>query len=406
VAFSPDGNTLAAGSFDGMARLWRMPDGEQIRTIAGHTDAVMSVAFSPDGAILATGSLDSSVQFWSAADGSGIAALGGFLTDVLSLDFSPDDSILAAELGNGDIQLLRLDLSSGSQGQFGHSGGSGSAWSQEGDLVESGSTNFFWPIEVSNAGVLHGHTGPANSIAFSPDGEFLASSSGTSVRVWRVADGIPVADLSAHQRAVNEIAYSPDGSLLASAGEDGFIQLWNTADWSLEGSLTSDGEPFTDVAFSPDGKILAAGSRSLESVNNWGNIILWSLSDTSVIKKFRATEVWDIYDLAFSPDSSKLIFSSFNAIVMYSIHDDARVWTVEGEDVSAQPVSVDFLPGGEIVFCADEMAGNLCLFNAASGERIPVLYTKFSETCKAASHKGNLLAAGTPYGFIDLFYIY
>ncbi len=405
VVFSPDGSTLAAGAFDGTARFWRMPDGEPARIIAGHSDAVVSVAFSPDGATLATASLDGSVKFWGAADCLGIAALDGFLTDVASLDFSPDDSIIAAGLGNGDIQLLRLVFGSDTEGQFG-SPKSGTMWSEAGDVEKSSATDFYWPLKISSAGVLHGHTSRANSIAFSPDGEFLASGSlDATVRVWRVADGLPVADLREHKQTVKEIAYSPDGTLLASAGEDGFIHLWNTKDWSQAGSLELDGEPFTQVAFSPDGKMLATGSRSLEEVNSWGNVAIWNLSDKSVIRKFRASETWDVFDLAFSPDSGKLVVSTSNTLTMYDVQSGWGLWSVKSDEARAQPVGVGFLPGGDIVFCADDYIGNLCMFNAATGKRIPALYTQYKETCKVASHKGNILAAGTTYGFIDLFYV-
>ena len=53
VSFSPDGRTLASGSWDNTIRLWDVETGDHIRTLTGHTDPVYSVAFSPDGSTIA-----------------------------------------------------------------------------------------------------------------------------------------------------------------------------------------------------------------------------------------------------------------------------------------------------------------------------------------------------------------
>ncbi len=64
VAFSPDGWTLASGSYDNAVKLWDVTSGRELRTLTGHTRSVTSVAFSPDGRTLASGSSDKTVKLW------------------------------------------------------------------------------------------------------------------------------------------------------------------------------------------------------------------------------------------------------------------------------------------------------------------------------------------------------
>ena len=77
VAFSPDGRTLASGSYDNTVRVWDAGSGAPIRTLEGHTDDVLSVAFSPDGRTLASGSWDNTVRLWDAGSGAPIRTLEG-----------------------------------------------------------------------------------------------------------------------------------------------------------------------------------------------------------------------------------------------------------------------------------------------------------------------------------------
>ena len=113
--------------------------------------------------------------------------------------------------------------------------------------------------------VLRAHTKPVMSVAFSPDGRFLASGGGgiafagdTAVRLWRVSDGKLLRELQAHRNQVTRVVFAPGGDILASASLEA-IRLWHIEDGARLHTL----EPFVGecIAFSPDGKVLASGQQ-------------------------------------------------------------------------------------------------------------------------------------------------
>jgi len=123
---------------------------------------------------------------------------------------------------------------------------------------------------ASELRTLTGHGNYVRSVAFSPDGNTLASgSSDQTIKLWRVRDGRLMKTITGHGNWVRSVAFSPDGNTLASGSYDNTIKLWRVSDGKLMKTLTGHGSSVLSVAFSPDGKTLASGSED-NTIKLWG----------------------------------------------------------------------------------------------------------------------------------------
>ena len=116
VAFSPDGTTLASGSWDNKVKLWDVATGTNTATLEWNEFSVTSVSFSPDGTILASGGRegwneDGTVKLWDVATRTNIATLVGHTAAVSSVSFSPDGTTLAS--GSWDNKVKLWDVATG-----------------------------------------------------------------------------------------------------------------------------------------------------------------------------------------------------------------------------------------------------------------------------------------------------
>src|ERR687886_290494 len=267
IAFSPDGQRLASGGNDGSIRVWDVGEKICLSVLKGHTDWVWSVSFSPDGQTLASGSNDGSIRLWNTKDGTCLSILPSIQGD------GEGRYILASSSFDASIRLWDIHQGTCFKVLYGHTDWVWSvAFSPDGNILASCSNDLsirLWNQDGSCLKVLQGNTSGVRSLAFSPDGRWLISGGDDQgIRLWDVQSGKCLKILQDHVGWIWSIAFSPDGQWFASGGHDQKVRLWDAQSGKCIKRLQGHKGCVSSVSFSPDGELLASGSQD-ETIKCW-----------------------------------------------------------------------------------------------------------------------------------------
>src|SRR5260370_154179 len=153
VSWSPDGQYIASGSWDGTVQVWSAHTGVLLTTYKGHNNVVSALAWSPDGKYIAAGDRDTTVRVWEAFTNNPPFTYKGHTNEVSALAWSPNGQYIASASYDGTVQI--------------------------------------WKANTGVAIYIYkGHTNTVAAVAWSPDGQFIASGSWDhTVQVWNFLSG-------------------------------------------------------------------------------------------------------------------------------------------------------------------------------------------------------------------------
>lgn len=412
AAFSPNCSQLAVVDVGGFASIYDLKTRTKIRSFETGR-ALSSVAFSKDGNLLAAGSSWSTITLWDVSKGVLVRRIEGCSEYVTALDFSSAGLLAQVSHTRGNQKVSIWRASSGKLlhtfEEFEEISGPlmTVVFIPKGSLLMAsldGTVKVWEPKDGAQVRTLisrdehkHGEDGPiVGPMVLSPDGKQLAISCyiTKTVGFYDPASGNKLSVVQWPRRSspsCSPIALSPDGMVLAAAARRrDRIDIWElpgqtTPDWSNNSTTNVHLE---HMMFAPNGKILATAGEKIAS--------LWDSTTGKIIRTFEEF-VWDINGLTFSPDSTMLAFISGPALRIWDLVGTNGVQNINIGDRNAGPLS--FSPDGKTIAVGSLQKILLCDAVARSVQNTFSVLDQVRSI--AFSTDGNLLASGLYNGMIQ-----
>ncbi len=356
-------------------------------------DALMATTMSRTGTYWAAATSRGEIRVWDDGGRTLRHAWRAHTEMIWGLAFSPDERMLTSACANGNIRLWDVNSSRMLWESWPAQSLTSIAFSPNGDVLASGgglnALVWLWDPQYGTLlGTLpHANAGAIAYVTWSPIGRLLASGCADgSIWLWdsEMLD-TPVRVLSAHTGWVTGLSFSPDATQLASASYDGMVKLWDLTTGTCLQTFSEHTAPVLRVAWSPDGRTLASCGYDT-------TIRFWNIQ-TGRASRVLQGHADQVNRLVFTPDSRILLSSSYDdTLRVWDVQSGQCVRIIEGHTVSL--VDLDWSPDGtQLASCGADT--QVTLWDAASGASHNMLQGHHHIMQGVAwSSDGQLLASG------------
>ncbi len=287
---SGDGSLIASVGDESFVRVWDATTGREVRRLEGAANARFgALAPAPDGRRVAAAA-DGTVLFWDLTTGTEAGRLAWIGNDAAeaertagALALHPDGATVAVGTAAGAVWVLSEDVA---------------------------------PRD------LRRHEGPVTTLAFTTDGDSLASGSADrTVRLWKTSTGAHQLSMVGHEGALCGLVFAPGGRQVLAGGIDGMLRVFARSTGVERGATRAQAGPAAALAASADAARIAMGHRN-------GTVSLWDAAtrkETARLVGHSGT----VSSLAFAPDGRTLVSGGADRTV--------RVWDLARDAVRAGP---------------------------------------------------------------------
>ncbi|TBU59173.1 WD40-repeat-containing domain protein [Dichomitus squalens] len=281
LAFSPNSRYLASvGSNSLNFVVWDLGRGaHKLATVEGHAESIECCVWSPDGTTIASGSWDATVRLWDAGTFQLRHSLKLHSAErIWDIRFSPDGRWLASRGGQGSYTwnvasgAMRKTLQERAEGRLA-AGVFNPESTRLAEVSRSGAVHI-WDVQTGRRlFAFKEHTDAVVDATFSPDGRLvLSASKDKTLRLWDVTGGVMILSLKGHTGRVTAACFSPCGEYVASASLDKTVRLWRTGNGSCVATFSEHESGVTHIAFALNGRTLSSGDSD-------GTVFIRRMSD-------------------------------------------------------------------------------------------------------------------------------